>query len=808
MKFLKFGISLLILLFLIISLNTKFGSIPPLGKFFDPDAGFWANAETSVPESDELDIPGLQDIVNIYFDERRVPHIFANNDHDLYYAQGYLTARDRLFQMELQTFDAGGRLAEKIGPGENDVLLKRDIKTRHWGMPYGAERAAEAIKNEPDIYWLQAYGEGVNAYISSLDPASYPIEYKILDFAPEKWEMVKTFLLLKSMTRTLASGNNEDRTGNTLAFLGSDFIDTFFTRKPKVTDPIIPKTTKWNFKADIPSAPDSLFIPSITKDIQPFYDKDGGIGSNNWAVSGSKTKSGYTILANDPHLSLTLPSIWYEIQLHAPGVNTYGVSLQGVPGIIIGFNNDVAWGVTNVSADVMDWYEITFKDTTKKEYWYDGKWNPTTYRIEEIKVRGRETLLDTMIFTHHGPVTEFHSPVNEKKSFYHALRWIAHDPSQELKTFYMLNRAANYDDYVKALRYYSAPAQNFVFASKEGDIALWANGKLPKKWKFQGRMVGDGSDPAYDWQGWIPHDQNPHVKNPPRGFVSSANQESAAEDYPYYLDDDFASFERGARINQRLAAMDNITKEDMQNLQMDDYSLHAAGILPELIGWVAEDSLSDFEAEIFGKMKKWDFYNDGEAIEPAVFSRWWKAFYGSVFNDEFAQTKAPLRNPSRDIVIEVLKEEPDFAFIDNINTSPKETLPDLATISFKQALAALEKERGEFGENWKWGWVTENDINHLGQIPGMGAQNVFTSGGPESVNATRGGVGPSWRMVVELGPEVKGWGVYPGGASGNPGSPNYTEMIDTWRTGGLFELEFMKEKPNKFLYALKLKPKE
>lgn len=789
----SFFISAGLLALLLFLLSSKFGSVPPLGSFFHPIEGFWGNAEKSeLTGSIDLDLEALQDSVEIYYDGRGVPHIFAKNDHDLYVAQGYVVARDRLFQMELQAYDAGGRLSEIVGP----AALERDRSTRSWGMPYGAENAIKEIQKDEETWnTLTAYSEGVNAYINSLTAADYPLEYKILNIEPEEWKPIKTALLLKNMSRTLAGSSADEATSNTRKYFGQEYIEKWFTTKPALTDPIIPPSKEWDFEPDLPPAPDALFAPEVANLLSPF-EQPKGIGSNNWAVSGEKTQSGYPILANDPHLQLTLPSIWYEIQLNAPGINTYGVTLQGAPGIIIGFNENVAWGVTNVSADVMDWYEVQFRDDSKKEYWHDGQWKPTTFRIEEYKVKGEETVVDTVVYTHHGPVSQANSPIlDEQEPVYHAQRWIAHDGSNDLKTFYELNRAENYADYVEALQHFDAPAQNFAFASNEGDIALWVNGKFPKKWEFQGRTVSDGTDPMYDWQGWVPRDQVPHIKNPERGFVSSANQESAAPDYPYYIDDDFAPFERGRRINDLLAEMDNITPEDIQLMQLDTYSYYAETLLPSLLEWVNTEELTDEQLEIYNTLPRWDYLMDAEKIAPTVFRNWADNFYQSIFVDEYGTTGVSLRYPDRDRFVEVIKSEPEWAFIDDVNTEEIETRSERATTSFKNTLVDLMEEHGEFGDNWKWGYDINNDINHLAFIPGMGEQDLFTSGSSEAINATRGTHGPSWRMVVELGPEVHGYGVYPGGQSGNPGSRSYNEFVDPWRTGQLFELEFLREKP-------------
>ncbi len=803
MRFLKPLLAAILLVACLLALNTKFGSIPPLGKFFDPDAGFWANAETKLPENETLRIQGLLDEVSVVFDERRVPHIFAQNEHDLFMAQGYITAQQRLFQMEIQTYDAAGRLSELIG--ENPGVQDRDLTTRRWGMPWAAEKKLDVVmQDSASSIIVNAYAKGVNAYIESLSPEEYPVEYKVLDAAPEAWTPLKTSLLHMNMLRTLAGGSSDDRTSRTRAYFGQEYIEKFFNTDPQSLEPIIPNDRVWDFESvERPDAPDSDFIPKTAERVQ-FWEPNAGVGSNNWAVDGSKTASGYPILAGDPHLSLSLPSIWMEMQLHAPGYNTYGVTFQGIPGILIGFNEHIAFSETNTGSDVMDWYQIEFKDASKNEYWYDGEWKPTSKRIEEIKVKGGETIIDTLVFTHHGPVVLANPNDTLNEPDYHAMRWIGHEAGNSLKTFIGLNKAKNYDDYVAALEDYVAPAQNFVFASNEGDIAIWVNGKFPNKWDYQGQSVSDGTDPGYDWQGWIPHKHNPHIKNPTSGFVSSANQESVGDAYPYYLSDEFAPYERGKRINDMLREMENITPQDMMDMQMDNMSLHAESIVPEMLDWVIRDSLNVKEIEFITAMMDWNYEMNADLQQPGFFYYWFREFYRSIFRDEYDAAGVRLRYPDRDRLIEILKSEPDFALIDNIETEEVETIQHLATAAYKYAYDVMATYFGNRGEDWNWGYVMNNDIAHVGQIPGMGANDVYSGGSSEAINATRFGYGPSWRMVVELGPEVKGWGVYPGGISGNPGSPNYDAFIDNWRLGQHFELNFYREKPETALYEITL----
>ena len=262
MKYLPFSLSLVAGFALIWVLSTRWGNIPPMGPFMDPDGGFWAQAERQAFLNLMDQLPGLMDSVEVHFDERRVPHVFAKNDHDLYYMQGYLEARDRLFQMELQTYDAAGRLSEFIGPS----LAERDRQSRRWGMVFGAEQAvAEVKKHEPSWTIFKAYSAGVNAFISSLEPEQYPLEYKLLDLAPEAWTPLKTALLLKNMTRTLAAGNSDVSHSNTLAYFGPEFIEQFFDKDHDLLDPVIPTSRSWDFERVPVRRPDTLFVPKVTR---------------------------------------------------------------------------------------------------------------------------------------------------------------------------------------------------------------------------------------------------------------------------------------------------------------------------------------------------------------------------------------------------------------------------------------------------------------------------------------------------------------------------------------------------------------
>ncbi|MBL4675615.1 MAG: penicillin acylase family protein [Mucilaginibacter sp.] len=792
MKVFKAIICLAITGVLIWALQTKFGDIPPLGDFVNPSTGFWQNAESkNILATEKLKLKDLQDEVTVQFDDNRIPHIFAKNNHDLYYVQGYLTAQARLWQMDIQTRSAAGRLSEVVGP----KALELDRYHRRMGMTYGAEHTLAGIMKDPVLSKvIQAYSDGVNAYIKRLKPGGYPLEFKLLGYKPEEWKPINSAYLLKLMSETLAGGSNELGLTNVLNKYGAKITNDLFPDYPMHEDPIIPAGTKWDFKPLAIPQPPAAFKAQLMAAMQN-KEKIEGMGSNNWAVSGSKTATGFPMLANDPHLNLTFPSIWYQMQMVGPDVNVYGVTLPGAPCVVIGYNQKVSWGVTNVDADVLDWYQVKFKDSTRNEYWYNNKWNKVERKIETIKVRGGVDVIDTVLYTHHGPIVYDNADMQKKGRTNvpvgNALRWIAHDESDEFKTFYLLNRAANYADYRKALTYYTAPAQNFVFASVDNDIAITPNGKLPLKYKDQGKFILDGSNPANDWQSWIPAEQNPTVKNPPRGFVSSANQSSTDQTYPYYINWKFEGYERGKRINDRLGAMQKVTVDSLRLLQMDDYSIRAQDILPTMLKHLDATKLDDYQLAALDSVKKWNKFFKANSVAASIFQNWWHKFYEFTWRDNFGSKDTVYYYPTMDRTEALLMKDPKSIWFDNKRTPALETANDVVMASFTATVDEMMRNYGKIGPNWAWGKVKSFEVAHLGHVPGLGSGNFESGGSGSTVNALIDGHGPSWRMVVQLGVEPKGYGIIPGGQSGNPGSFFYDDMLKTWQQGKLNQLLYL-----------------
>ncbi len=785
MKYLKFIISLLLTVAVFYGLNNKFGSIPPIGKFLNPYTGIWQN-ETNETIDGRIVLNGLKEEVIIHYDAQLIPHLFAQNDIDLYRAQGYITAKHRLWQMEFQTHGAAGRISEIIG----EVALNYDRGERRKGMVFGAEQALIKMREDPKTSeFVEAYAQGVNDYIDQLDPKRMPVEYKLLDYKPEPWTSKKTALLLMLMTKDLASGDYDLERTNALRIFGKERFEFLFPDFLDSGDPIIPEDTDWSF-IDVPitKTPASEMVLDSISNVLEKPDPDNG--SNNWAVSGNKSYSENPILANDPHLGLKLPSIWFVMQLSTPDHNSFGATLPGALGVISGFNNYISWGETNARRDLVDWYKIEFNQDNSSQYKHDGQWKDVAFRIEEIKIKGGQTYIDTVRYTHHGPVTyDLNFKGNGNYEGY-AMKWIGHIGGNNQRTFLELNKAKNYDEYVQALSYYTAPAQNFVFASTEGDIALWIQGKMPNKWKGQGKFLLDGSNPDHDWQGFIPQAFNPHVKNPERGFVSSANQRPVDENYPFYVFNDWYEADRNRVINDFFNSKEKFDIQDFKDLQNNNYNIRAADLLPLMISSVNEEDLNKEELQILEELKAWNYMNDIEEVGPSIWQYWWWNLYDLIW-DEFDVKDEVLRKPAYFHTVSLLKNNGKDVFMDIKKTPETETAQDLFLISFKETVKSMTKWKAENGD-YNWKAYKSTHVDHLLQgLPAFSRFNLPIGGGSGIVNATKKNHGPSWRMIVEMSSPPKALGIYPGGQSGNPGSKYYDNFIDDWAAGNYHELNFL-----------------
>ena len=809
MRLLPFLASALVTTGLVVTLNTqlKLGATksPKLGYFLSPKHGFWKNAENINTNFDATILANdLKGDVDVTIDDRLVPHIYADNDLDAYYVQGYLHAKFRLWQMDFQTRVASGRLSEIAGADK----LSIDRFFRRLGMVYGAEQTESYInENNPVMKaTVDSYTAGVNAYINQLKPEDLPFEYKLMNYAPELWTPKKTYLFLMFMSYDLTgrSATTDLQLTNTRDYLGYDLFQKLYPNQQDSLDPIIPKGTEFakaSIKPIKPGSADTAYLKMPAPKKLFRYEEspeepNKNNGSNNWAVSGSKTKSGRPILCSDPHLGLNLPSLWFEVQITTPTHSTYGASFPGSPAVIIGFNDSLAWGVTNAGRDVLDYYEVKFKDSTQNEYWYNGAWKNVTKRTEVIKVKDSADVIENISMSHWGPVmfdAFYQNQQSNGKNL--AVKWTAHNTSTGVETFYKLNRAKNVSDYLQAISLWKCPGQNFVMATKTGNIAIKQQGDFVARWERQGDFIMPGEDSTYDWQGIIPGNENPMFMNPERGYVSSANQKATDATYPYYLGT-ASSFPlyRGISVNQHLTPMTQITPQDMMALQTNNDNVFAAQARPALNRLIQMDLLSPAAKRMVTILNAWDLKNDENSKGITVFKLIWDSVESAVWSDELAGSKLPLTKPESFVLLEQICRDTNFTVADDIRTKDKvETLKDQVNVGIERAtqqLLILEKEN-----KLTWGSFKATRVVHLTKIPALSRLNLPIGGGVNIINATTENHGPSWRMVVHMTDEIEAYGLYPGGQSGNPGSPFYDNFVDYWAAGKYYRLLFLsKEK--------------
>ncbi len=788
MKFLKplvLAILLVGLLFLLNKSNSVGSTtLPPIGKFLSPYTGFAQNIEST---SDLVDgtfrFPSLKNNVTVIYDNNLVPHIYAENNMDAAYMQGYVQAQHRLWQIDITTRSAGGRLSEIMGPR----ALKTDKLQRRKGMVAGAMKNLEKIEKDPEaIAYLDKFIEGVNYYIEHLHPKDYPIEFKLLNYKPEAYSRLKYVLYLKQLESTLNARETDLESTNTKAWLGEQVYQEIYPEYNPAESPIIPTSVEFDYAQPHRDTINPEFIGAILPH-QPFAKSPEGIGSNNWALHGSKTKNGNPIVCNDPHLSLTLPSVWYEVHIHTKEINVYGVTLPGSPGVIIGFNEDIAWGMTNVGQDVADWYRINWVDDQKQFYWLDGQKEAVDQKVESYVLPSGSVIYDTIKWTHWGPIVH----ENEAHPFLDlAYKWLPHNApnNNQVRVFLDLSRAKNYEDYIAALAYFGSPGQNVVFGSTEGDVAIQVTGKFPIRSKDHGKFVMDGSSSENDWKGFIPYEHNAKVKNPTRGFVSSANQRSTGLKYPYAYHGGFADY-RGRTINKLLGESEGHTVESMMKLQNDISNLRAEESLPLLLKYVDAQEKKGAQEKFYENLVTWDYQYDSQSKTPIYFEIWLDEFYQLTWDEMFQKrSDMVVKMPEVWFTIDMLKNQPDHAFFDIDSTESKENARSIVQLSFERMVKRAEKLDDEH-----WGDYASLDINHMARIPAFSRKAIETSGHGNSINAISGnrGHGPSWRMIVELAKNnIMAYGIFPGGQSGNPGSKYYDNNIDMWTRGEYRELLF------------------
>ncbi|HKS06697.1 MAG TPA: penicillin acylase family protein [Gemmatimonadaceae bacterium] len=769
------------------------GRVPPLGALLDPARGVWALATHAThPREATISIPSLTSSVDVRYDDRGVPHIFAANELDAVRALGYVVARDRLFQLELQTRAAAGTLTELVGARALGV----DRDARRIGLPWGAKRKfAGTDTTTLARRTLDAYAEGVNAYIDGMSGADLPLEYRLLNAQPQRWQPEHSMLLLVRMGYTLAWSDFEVKRARVEARIGRAATDALFPRDAYIVEPIQPNGRHGEARAAgaFPTPKPDSAAAELARVLASIPDvTDGRQASNNWAVAPLRSANGHALLANDPHLDLSLPSVWYEAHIVVrDSLDVYGVTFPGAPSIVLGLNRDVAWGATNVGADVADYYVETVDDSTSPmRYRVDGQWRDLVRSVEPYRdPAGRTVATDTLYYTHRGPL-------NRVGARWISRRWMVLEPSADLDVFRAATRSRSVAEFFSAMNGFDSPAQNFIVSDRVGHIGIRSTGRYPlRPGDGRGDRLFDGSTSASDWKGWITPLNAPQAIDPAQGFVVSANQQPVdPRAFPAYLGADWVSPWRAMRINSLLSADRAMTADKMRAMQSDPGSARADAFVPLFMSAAENairagrgDSTLSQAAKLLGEWdRRYTPDNQRAVLFEAAMDELVRLTWDELAPDSGRRVATPW-----DQVLLALTREPNSVWWDRRATTARETRDAILTTALAGALDSTIRARGPaYDGGWRWSAVRHANIWHALRLPALSAIDIPVQSGPETISPSFGSGthGASWRLVTDMGPEIRAWGIYPGGQSANPVSAHYRDRIETWRRGELDSL--------------------
>ena len=726
--------------------------------------------------SGEVTVEILEENVEVIRDEDGVPHIKAQSDADLYRAQGYVQAQDRLFQMDLSRRQASGMLSEVIGEG----ALSTDKFFRTFSLRHAAEQSWAGYDEESKQV-LEWFAEGVNTFIDEVKGTNkLSFEFKLLGYEPEYWTPIDSLTIGKYMAYDLGGNWNLQAFRHwALQNYSEEEVEELLFNYPEDARSIIEANLATEVK--VAGQFDAALLPHEFN------------GSNNWVVAGTKTESGKALLADDPHLGLSSPSVWYQMHLQSPEQNVSGVIFAGIPGIILGHNEDVAWGVTNVNPDVQDLYIETVNPNNPYEFEYDGEWYKAEVRKEPIKVKNADTVDFEVITTKHGPVISNVMFKDEQPTAVFSMQWTALEPTKELQAVIGFNKASNWEEFEQALLDFNAPAQNFVFADQSGTIAYKANGNIPIRKKGTAALPVPGNSSEYGWERYIPYDELPRVVNPEEGFIATANNEVIGSEYPYHLSNYWAQEYRYERIAEVLEASNELTAEDMKNLQMDAKDLYAVEFLPQLLKTLQNSDISsDYEKEL-QILADWDYFNTTEQSAPLIFNRLLTKLQENLFIDEMPKDIYDLMPAKGNIMDEMLRNA--YAGESVMWIEKQGGLETYVTEAFVEAIDELKDEYGKNASKWQWGEFHLLTFNHpvgsANKYAGLllNAKQIPVDGSKSTVMAAasdlEGNVkhGASWRFVADLADLSKAEHIVGPGQSGHVKSEWYGDQIEDWANG-------------------------
>ena len=521
------------------------------------------------PYEGHLEISGLREEVEVFFDDYAVPHVYAKNETDMFYTAGYLMARERLFQMTVNAATTEGTLSKLFGESQ----LKSDIFLRTWGIPKIAEELVNYVRPESREV-LETFCNGVNAYIDEIG-GDLPVEFKLLRIKPIRWEPKHVTGYARLMAYSLSQSWYPEMMLGQVAYM-------FGEKKALELWPVAPD-----------ESPESL--PTVAFDLAPVWEAmsvadekirrllgtaGGHLGSNSWVVSGARTKSGKPILSNDPHLGMTQPSIWYEMHLVGGKYDVSGVCFPGTPFVILGQNRNAAWGFTNLMTDDLDFYVEKVNPDNSNQYYYDGIWKEMILRDEQIPVKGGKTQTLLVRETHRGPVISDLHPLAKGGDRVISFRWTGRDMSDEVAAFLRLNTMENWRDFSEAVSRFTVPGQNIIYADTKGNIGWRPAVRIPKRKGGETLVPLPGETSEYDWKGFVKSSAMPRLFNPPTGIIVTANHRTIPDNSPYYVSSLWHEKSRHDRISELLDGRSNLTVDDMTAIQQDVVSPFGQDIAP------------------------------------------------------------------------------------------------------------------------------------------------------------------------------------------------------------------------------------
>lgn len=765
---------------------------------------YWTFYKPLPDYSATIKIESLHDRVDIHWDPYGTPHIYASNEEDLYFTIGYIHAQERLWQMTLSQLSAEGRFAEFLGK----ELIPYDIHQRTLGF---WESAKKIESESPDslITLLQKYADGVNYYVEQ-NSNSLPLEFALLDIQPIRWSITHSL----AMSRLMAWDQNMHWWSELAYAYLEEYLDPVLIRQLiPVYDEQAPTMMAGLTGISTSSVMDFL---DTERSLRNQLSKRGSpFGSNAWAVSGSKTKSGYPILAGDPHMGLSIPGFWYELYVHTPNLNLGGATIPGSPFIVLGQNQKMAWSMTNIMADDTDFFIERLTEDDEERYIFDSTTEPYLSepfdsRLEVIRVKGGDDRVHVVRSSRNGPViSDIHPDSDLTDDKVITMRWTGHDISHELWALYKMNHSGSMDEFRNAVSRFKTPGMNFIYADADDNISIFTGASIPLR-DYNPLFFRPGWLPDYQWHNVLPFDQLPHLVNPEKGFVAHANNKLHPEGYPHYIGTFWEHPSRIIRINQLLEASDSLTVTDMQTMQNDLFSEHARDITEMILPVLRSENNSGEFNTALSYLENWDHEYHPNSVAASLFDLFFLNLAENILKDDLGEAayRALIRVEHLPVMIVTRLLQTESSFFNITSTPEIETRSEIIAASMRQTLDQLQEQFGP--EPFEWRWENLHTLSLRPPLLGEAAEdpespaifrmivrNIFTKG-PFSANGHGMSInksqyswlkpfetelGPSIRRIIDFSSPGRSLSVLPTGQSGNPFSANYGDQTGLWLEG-------------------------